>query len=194
MLILYGHGPLVAGQTFLARENPQSSLRFEDLQKVLSPHFGPERRLDILAFQNCVMNGVETAYEVKNMVDITIGSQGLVLAAGWPYEKIFDALVKNSKEPPEVISRELLKACARHLIDFSLMDRSSEQSVCDLRRLELDGNVTTLIRHLVTELHAALQFEEVKGEKVLRHPAICDAVRIARLEAQSYWGETFVDL
>jgi len=194
MLVLYGHGPLVAGQTFLVRENPQSSLRFEDLRAVLGEHFNARKRLDILAFQNCVMNGVETAYEVQEMVDMTIGSQGLVLAAGWPYEKIFDALVKNSKKPPEIISRELLKACARHLIDFSLMDRSSEQSVCDIRQLYLDRNLTTVIRELVTELHCGLKFEEVDGEQKLRYPAICDALRIARLEAQSYWGETFVDL
>src|SRR5215467_14079088 len=57
MLILFGHGPIVAGQTFLLAENPASYLRLEDLQKVLGDHFGEKhkRRLSILAFQNCVM-------------------------------------------------------------------------------------------------------------------------------------------
>jgi hypothetical protein len=40
------------------------------------------------------------------------------------------------KAEPEEISRKLLKACARHLLDFSVMDRSSEQSVCNLARLQ----------------------------------------------------------
>ena len=194
MLILYGHGPLVAGQTFLARENPKSSLQLEDLRGVLSPHFGPNRKLDILACQNCVMNGVETAYEVKDQVDVMIGSQGLVLAAGWPYEKIISAMVKRPAAPPEIIAIDLLKACARHLIDFAIMYRSSEQSVCDIRKLAYDNNVTTVLRKLVEELGKGLEFEDVNGEKKLRYPAICDAVRLVRLEAQSYWGETFVYL
>jgi hypothetical protein len=44
----------------------------------------PERKLDILACQNCVMNGIETAYEIKDHVEFMIGSQGLALAAGRP--------------------------------------------------------------------------------------------------------------
>lgn len=192
MLILYGHGPLVAGQTFLARENPRSSLQMEDIQSVLREF--DDKKLDILACQNCVMNGVETAYEVKDHVDIMIGSQGLVLSAGWPYEKIISAIVKRPDADPYDIADYLLKACARHLIDFSLMDRSSEQSVCDVRKLRREKSLTTELRDLVDVLSKGLEFEEVKGEKKLRHPSICDAVRLARLEAQSYWGETFVDL
>ncbi|HKR13956.1 MAG TPA: clostripain-related cysteine peptidase [Pyrinomonadaceae bacterium] len=192
MLIFYGHGPLVAGQTFLARENPKSSLLFKDLQAVLGDnYFGPHRKLDILAFQNCVMNGIETAYEVRDQVDVIIGSQGLVLAAGWPYQKLIKAIVKRPAAPLDLISRDLLKACARHLIDFSIMDRSSEQSVCDVRRLAYPENVIEAIRDLVEELNKGLVFDE---DKKLQYPAIADVLRLARLEAQSYWGETFVDL
>ena len=194
MLILYGHGPLVAGQTFLARENPQSSLRFEDLQPLLTPYFGRRRKLDILACQNCVMNGLETAYEVKDQVDVMIGSQGLVLKDGWPYEKIVSAIVENPRASTEEISVKLLKACARHLIDFAVMDRSSEQSACSLRRLNDRGNITTAVGEFVETLTEVLAFERVGGQKVLKYPTICDAIRLARLEAQSYWGETFVDL
>lgn len=193
MLIFYGHGPLVAGQTFLARENPKSSLLFKDLQAVLGEnYFGPHRKLDILAFQNCVMNGIETAYEVRDQVDVIIGSQGLVLAAGWPYEKLINAIVQRPAAPLDLISRDLLKACARHLIDFAIMDRSSEQSVCDVRRLAYQDNVIDAIKDLVDVLNEGLKFDDKK--RVFPYPAIADVLRLARLEAQSYWGETFVDL
>ncbi len=93
----------------------------------------------------------------------------------------------------------MLKACARHLIDFSVMDRSSEQSVCDLSKLRDSKNITDAIKKLSRELQKALVFKPEKDEsglerQVLRYPIICDAVRLARLEAQSYWGETFVDV
>ena len=202
MLVLYGHGPVVAGKTFLARENPVSSLSMKDLSIVLEPHFGRNRKLDILAFQNCAMNGIETAYEVKDYVEHMIGSQGLVLSYGWPYDKIVGKLVENLDVEPLDFSREILKVCARHLIDFSVMDRSSEQSVCDLSKLNDKVTVTNAIGELGSKLIETLEFTDVpderglpdKQQKVLKYPVICDAVRLARLEAQTFWGETFVDV
>lgn len=193
MLVLYGHGPVVAGQTFLAKENPPSSLRFEDVKRVLSGYFGPhsKRKIDILACQNCVMNGIETAHELKDHVNYMIGSQGLVLAHGWPYEKLIGAVVENPDAPTPDIARKLLKSCARHMLDFAVMDRSSEQSICDLSFLRDRNNMTTAIKRLGTTLRRGLAVE-ANGD--LRYPLICNAIRMARLEAQSYWGETFVDL
>ena len=203
MLVLYGHGPVVAGKTFLAQEHPVSSLTMTDIPTILKPHFGGERRkLEILAFQNCAMNGVETAWEVKDYVNYMIGSQGLVLSYGWPYERIMSALVDNPNDKPIQIAEKILKACARHLIDFAVMDRSSEQSVCDLSKLRESENITAAITKLVNKLKESLTFIPVqnerclqdKGQRVLQYPLICDAVRLARLEAQTFWGETFVDV
>ena len=194
MLILYGHGPVVASQTFLARENPRSSLRFKDLRNVLKPHFGPQRKLDILACQNCVMNGIETAYELRGQVKYMVGSQGLVLAAGWPYREIIGAIVEKPSEETSEIARKLLKACARHLIDFAVMDRSSEQSVCDLTQFQGPNDITPAVRKLVRALEKGLDFQSPNGRLAVRYPVICDAIKLARLEAQAYWQETFVDL
>lgn len=195
MLILFGHGPLVAGQTFLVAENPASFLRLEDLQDVLGEHFGGDkRRLSILAFQNCVMNGVETAYEIRDHADYMIGSQGLVLATGWPYEKMIGEINRRPSGSPEYIARKMLKVCARNMLDFTIMDRSSEQSACNLEWLRDSSTITDALKELVKVLNQALEFKIEKGRRELIHPALCDAVRLARLEAQSYWGETFVDL
>lgn len=193
MLIFVGHGPLVASNTFLAKENPPSFLRLADLSNVLSEQFGPRhnRKLSILACNNCVMNGIETAVEVKDLCDYMIGSQGMMLAAGWPYKEMIRVVVDHSEEKPEVIAREMLKVCARNLIDFALMDRSSDQALCDLTKLKENDNVLTAILDLVAVLTDGLALER---DKALRYPAICDAVKLARLEAQSYWNETFVDL
>lgn|GEM_PF-1703593 len=202
MLILYGHGPVVAGQSFLARDNPPSSLLLGDLKKILSAYFHPKHKLDILACQNCVMNGIETAYEVRDQVQYMIGSQGLVLASGWPYEKILGEILKDPTVETETIARTLMKACARNLLDFAVMDRSSEQSVCNVERItrgripESGQNIVTAMRHLVCALRRGLAFEDSKPgkERSLRFPEVCDAIKLARLEAQSYWGEVFADL
>ena len=204
MLVLYGHGPLVAGNTFLGQDNPVSAVSMKDLPDILQSFGG--QKVDILAFQNCAMNGIETAYEVRNQVDYMIGSQGLVLSYGWPYDKMIRTVIEHPDDPPVKIAEKILKACARHLIDFSVMDRSSEQSACDLSKLADGSKIMGAVQKLSATLQDALAFDDVpkptdstngKGDdkqKVLRYPIICDAVRLARLEAQSYWGETFVDL
>jgi hypothetical protein len=195
MLILFGHGPLVAGQTFLMGENPASFLKLEDLKDVIGEHFGEgKRRLDILAFQNCVMNGVETAYEIRDHADYMIGSQGLVLAAGWPYEKMIGEIVRRPSASSKAVSRKLLKVCARNMLDFTIMDRSSEQSACNLEALRDKSNITAAVRKLVRVLNRGLDFTVDDEQRKLAYPGLCDAVRLARLEAQSYWNETFVDL
>ena len=199
MLILYGHGPVVAGQSFLARDNPPSSLLLGDLKKILATHFNSDHKLDILACQNCVMNGIETAYEVRDQVKYMIGSQGLVLASGWPYEKIFTDVVRDPDLPTAKIAEKLMKACARNLLDFAVMDRSSEQSVCNVERIQSGRipdsgkNIVTAVRHLVYALRRGLAFDS-SPERRLKFPEVCDAIKLARLEAQSYWGEIFTDL
>jgi hypothetical protein len=198
MLILYGHGPVVAGQSFLARDNPPSSLLLGDLKKILQEYFTPAAKLDILACQNCVMNGIETAYEVRDQVKYMIGSQGLVLASGWPYEKIVGEIVDHADAPTDEIATRLLKACAKNLIDFAVMDRSSEQSVCNVERLlhGRSGNGTNIVKavyRLVYALKKGLKFQK-QAAKGLMFPEICDAIKLARLEAQAYWGEVFTDL
>ena len=200
MLILFGHGPLVAGQTFLVSENPGGFVRLEDLKEVLSEHFGEDKRkLDILAFQNCVMNGIETAYEIRNQADFVIGSQGLVLATGWPYEKMIQAVARSrSDASTSTIARKVLKVCARNMLDFTIMDRSSEQSACNLAALR-DSSTIPALRSLVKALEEGMKFDVDKKERgreqrFLVYPEIVDAIRLARLEAQSYWWEMFVDL
>jgi hypothetical protein len=202
MLITYGHGGAVAGQTFLAKDNPASFLTLTEFGKVLAKYFGRKDgkpQLDILACDNCVMNGLETAYEIREQVDHMLGSQGLMLAVGWPYEKIINAIVDDPRQETKEVAGKILEACARNLLDFALMDRSSEQAVCDLTKLEDKNNIIAAVGKLAQTLTAGLQFEPKKtepnkGELALSYPAICDAVKLARLEAQAFWGEVFVDL
>lgn len=197
MLVLFGHGTAVGGNNFLADNNPPSFLRLPDFAKILKRYFGGRHKLDVLACDNCVMSTVEVAYEIRKQVDFMIGSQGLMLASGWPFRKIINAIAKNPNVTPKKISRRLLKVCARDLLDFSLMDRSSEQSLCDLRQFHKDNDyddntIIGAVQHLAIVLMQGLETDTHTG--AVLYPFIRDAVRLARLEAQSYWDETFVDL
>jgi hypothetical protein len=199
MLILFGHGVLVAGNTFLGDTTPPSFLRLTDFVRIIKTHFGepqeealgrPKPHLDILACDNCVMNAVESAYEIRNHVDYMIGSQDLMLAVGWPFKKIVEVVQRNPHAHTKVMARRVLKACARRLIDYTLMERSTEQSVCDLTQLR-NNRLKDAIKYLADALKDGLKTD--RWGRVC-YPEIRDAVRLARLEAQAYWTETFVDL
>jgi hypothetical protein len=195
MLILFGHGTIVAGNTFLADTTPPSYLRLTDLGRILKDDF--RHKIDILAFDNCVMNGIETAVQLREQVDYMVGSQGLVLTVGWPYRKIVNKFVDHYKDhDSKKLALKVLEVCARNLLDFSLMERSSEQAVVDLTKFGKNDKIVTAVRDLSAKLQAGLAFHrDDKTCKVqLCFPVVRDVVRLARLEAQSYWGETFVDL
>lgn len=231
LLILYGHGTAVAGNTFLADNNPPSFLRLRDFAEVLREHFdvrddeeqwrdeaqagtegqpapqdqsGYQRKpaLDILACDNCIMNGIEAAFEIKGQVKYILGSQGLALAVGWPFRKIINAVVRRQDDRTDRVAESLLRVCARSLIDFTLMERSSEQGLCDVTTLGNQPNVVSAVHGLSQALQAGLRFYGQDGHAVpdghcpgeVIYPAVRDAVRLARLEAQSFWGERFVDL
>lgn len=223
MLILFGHGSAVAGNTFLADNTPPSFLRLKELKEVLARHFDARqhplsqadeeanddvpddkltekekeekrsrRPLDILACDNCMMNGIESAFEIRRRVKYIIGSQGLVLALGWPFRKVIEEVLRNrNAADPKVVAERILRVCARNLVDFTLMDRSSEQSFCDLTTFRNEKNLVTAVRRLSCALQDGLAHDKCGKPK---YPPVCDAIRLARLEAQSYWSETFVDL
>lgn len=193
MLILFGHGTLVAGNTFLADTSPPSYLKLDEFSRILREHF--RDKIDILGFDNCVMNGIETAVELWKQVDYTLGSQGLMLANGWPVKDIIEVVGEDHSKTTKQVAESVLRVCARNLLDFSLMERSSEQAICDLKYFGKNDSLVTAVRGLSAKLQEGLRFRTVGKDKVeLVFPVVRDVVRLARLEAQSYWSETFVDL
>jgi hypothetical protein len=71
------------------------------------------QRVDIIAFKDCFMSTLETAYELEDSADYIIASPQIVPIEGWPYREIFTALAANP-EDPEKASRGLVKALKDH--------------------------------------------------------------------------------
>ena len=191
MLILFGHGPLVAGNTFLSDSNPPSYLKLGTFARVLRTF---KQKIDILACDNCVMNGIESAVQLHGVVDYMLGSQDLMLANAWPVQKIIEVVREHHKCPPKEVARHVLRASVVSLLDFTLMERSAEQAICDVTKFDQKGDIVKAVRALSGALQKGLAFKGKKKQQVLRYPIVVDFVRLARLEAQSYWSETFVDL
>ncbi len=189
ILILFGHGTLVAGNTFLADTKPPSYLKLDEFSDILRDHF--RKKIDILGFDNCVMNGIEAAVQLQGQVDYTIGSQDLMLTFGWPFRRIIETIGENHNRDSKYVSEAILRVCARNLLDFTFMERSSEQAICDVSKFEQNGPIVSAVKELSQALQCGLRLNHCGH---VHFPFVRDVVRVARLEAQAYFGELFVDL
>ncbi len=48
-----------------------------------------EKPVDIIAFKDCFMATLETAYELAGLADFLLASPDLVPVVGWPYDEMF---------------------------------------------------------------------------------------------------------
>ena len=56
----------------------------------------PEKKIDILVFDACLMNMFEVIYEVRDCADMVIGSEATMPISGLPYQPILNYLGSNS--------------------------------------------------------------------------------------------------
>ncbi len=71
-------------------------------------HLG--RPIDILAFDACLMQEVEVAYELAWLADFLVAAQDLEPAAGWPYDAMLRPLHDDPSIAPETFASELVLA------------------------------------------------------------------------------------
>lgn len=69
------------------------TLTLEELRNALmAAKQSLQKPMDVIAFKDCFMANVETAYELNGLADYLLASPGLVPVEGWPYDGIFGAL------------------------------------------------------------------------------------------------------
>jgi Clostripain family len=62
-----------------------------------------KRKIDILGFDACLMSMVEVAYQIRDSVSLTCGSEEEEPNDGWPYDAILKSLAaRPSMTPPEL--------------------------------------------------------------------------------------------
>ena len=98
LLIFWGHSRGQFGM--FADSDPfdytAQTLTLEELRTALTASKRSlQKPIDVIAFKDCFMANLETAYELSGLADYLLASPGLVPVAGWPYEEIFKALAGN---------------------------------------------------------------------------------------------------
>lgn len=68
------------------------------------------RPLDLLAFDGCMLQEAEVAFEVVGTAKVMAGSQGLVPADGYPYDRFLRFLIANPTADVGTVAQELVNS------------------------------------------------------------------------------------
>jgi len=150
---------------------------------------------DVVLFKDCLMNTLETAYEMQGVAKYAIGSQALIPIKGvWPYTDLFAILQTASSDNALFVARALAARLGTHYDD-----RLNRAGFAEVPMSMLDlGQVQTMtepLKELVKELRALDKrtaakargiFEEARaGRGVSDHqhpgdPALLDFTTLCR--------------
>jgi len=134
------------------------------------------RKIDILGMDACLMSMAEVGYQIRDSVDVTVGSEEVEPGDGWPYDTILEDLTANPEMTPQQLAIMIVE---KYLASYGA-DSDVTQSACDLSRCDalaaaMDGLAKVLIPGF-------------------SDPKIRGAIFESRDQVQDYDVEDYVDL
>jgi Clostripain family len=127
-----------------------------------------KRKLDILGFDACLMSMVEVAYQIRDSVSVTCGSEEEEPNEGWPYATILKALAAK----PSMAPRELAATVVKKYLASYTSDDGVTLAATDLAPM---GALADAVNALGRVLTAALKDAPAR-----------DAIMAVRAQVQDY--------
>lgn len=88
-------------------------------------------KIDILGMDACLMSMAEVAYQLRDSVQYTVGSEETEPVDGWPYDRILTVLSRTPDMTPAALSRLIVK---QYLSSYKGSDEAVTQSMIDLSK------------------------------------------------------------
>ena len=142
------------------------------------------QEVDIIAFKDCFMSTLETAYELKDAATFLIGSPDIVPIEGWPYAQMFEQLARQpeAKLAAKALVKELEQYYAvdanrhgRTEVPFTLMDTSKLSEVSEPLRAIATTLTTETARGTAGE-----PFRKALTTSTKADPALVDVITMCR--------------
>jgi hypothetical protein len=192
MLILAGHGSGAVGEVLMKDENPPGYLTITDLSNLIKAKSKlfkkkpEEKPIDILGFDSCDMSSLEVLFQVQDVANYFIGSEGFEDNAGWPFHRILQILKGKTDLETKDIACTIVEKHHNYYKDYEIAEISSDLAASDL---SLCDDVATVIADL-----AKILKRKLKQEKSVQIPSVTNAIVLAHWRSQSYNFEEYVDL
>lgn len=213
MIFLVGHGVIVGNDTFLPDSNPQSGISLEQLGDTLRHFQGSipdDSVIELLGLHSCSMSAIEVIYELKDTARFMMATEGVSFVASWPYRQLLKRILneidgaKKRNANAEINVNELITSIhnlsLHNSTDFMFSGLSADLCLCSLDKRRVQA-LTEPMESLTKALKKALippagwhEKERSNGNIVKRDWRSVELIKLAHLEAQSYYQETSTDL
>lgn len=133
-------------------------------------------KVDILGMDACMMSMAEVAYQLRDSVSLTVGSEEVEPGDGWPYDKILAKLSKKPTMGPNALAAIIV---GEYIASYPV-NANVTQSACDLAKF---GALAKSVDQLATVLNSHLSDASARATIVE-----------CRLQTQAYESPDYVDL
>jgi hypothetical protein len=170
-----GSNSLITVQSIAHDVTSKDHLDNKELQEVMTA-VAPTRakRIDIVAFEACLMNTIEVAYQLRDSVKFIVGSQSNYPQPGWPYAELI-ALLQNAATPSQEMAVSITRVAAS-----VTAGRYLTASALDLSKA---GALTSKVSSLAEALNAAVD-----------DPAVRKTISYAHHTSQAFADSETIDL
>jgi len=203
-LIISGHSDGIMGKTTLRDSNPDSFVSLSKLRYILevAENALPEnQKFDLLGFDSCLMSMIEVGYELRNVAEIMVASQGLTPSAGWPFENILRPLLRAKGQlSSSEFARSIVQTFTDHNKDYVIGGRSVNINASNLtyaaplkRTIDALGKYLTLALNQSVEPDADLSSAQAETNGVMRE-RIADLIHLSHYHSQTFMQEQAVDI
>lgn len=205
-LILSGHSDGIIGRTMFQDSNPSTALHLKKLKYILKrsqSHLGNAEKFALVGFDSCLMNMAEVGYELRNITDVMVASEGNVPTSGWSYHEIVDALVNKiqtmgANKPNDILTAQIFaKLIVDKFVDFSenynVGGRSVNISACDLTQADdLRNSVNKLASVFNEILTASIKPANDAEKKECNINALLIEKLKTLIQTSHYYSQTFL--
>jgi hypothetical protein len=155
MLILWDHGTgwldprqtaTAAGKGIAFDDETNNYIRTRQIGQVLKE----AGKVDVLAFDACLMQMGEVAFEVKDKTDVIVGSEEVVPGLGYPYSLFLGALAKNPNMSAESLGVAMVESFKMF---YDAVKKSAQLSAIRSSKLEEFGTKTAEFAALAREVN-----------------------------------------
>ena len=114
------------------------------------------RKIDLLGMDACLMNMVEVAYQLRESVNVIVGSEIEEPFDGWPYAEILTRLTAKPHQDAATLARWIVKS---YLASYKGKGETVTQSALDVSRIgDMTAKIDALAGVLLTTVSPAADF------------------------------------
>jgi hypothetical protein len=155
MLVLADHGGGIVRGIMVDDSSNHAGIRIPDLATVLN-----QQHAQIVAFDACLMQMIEVAYELRGSADTIIAAESVTYAGSWPYEAIGSALAQGGG--PDQAAHRVVDAIGPHVY------RSTVSAVRTAGAQSTAGALDQFAKVAIDKMRANPRFKEELAGAVAR--------------------------